>query len=435
MNFLNKVMVLALIFSIPFVSVESFWTKESHNNQRSNVVETKKKSDNIQPYIIVNPPGGGTVYSNKITILVPGIGGNASHFSNNGIEKAYHLTNWSLPYMLANQYGGDIFVYGKGIGNNFAFYRSVDWEGSNFDYLSGLPPVDISLITRSRHQQIVIFSPTYEMANARITPDEQGGPITLNESVYLSMLNSLTRSNPALKFSLIGHSRGGLLNMMIASNALYYRKIDNLFSLGTPYYFSGNALFVYMINLLGQQFPVLQPIIEYLDLEYVEAYSELMSYEDLPSIRQKWNVAIQDTYHHINAIAYGFSMIPGAETSVQGLTWEESGNVLNEALILAAYGISFDSDILVGTKSQFGLGYSDFFTSEGNLLFCDLFSGINDLDYLRGFERKLYFTGSSSMAYANSTPKKVADPNQPAVPHNIEPMMPLVQQNICQELM
>ena len=119
------------------------------------------------------------------------------------------------------------------------------------------------------------------------------------------------------KFNLIGHSRGGIINLMYATEHIY--NVNNLISIGTPY----NG------SVLGNIDPLLN-LMAFRNPEQIPLDGGIMNDESNISIRNSWN-SNYTADANVNVISYG------ALTSID-LFREMIDEIENDAKYAATYG-------------------------------------------------------------------------------------------------
>lgn len=175
--------------------------------------------------------------SPQITVLTHGLGGNASHWSNNGASFAYNKN--SIISRLENELLLDkgVFIYwAKMVGHNsFKLYDLKDNLNisSNKTYVGN---VSITEITDLSKHIIVIFEATEIAANDYNNYVYEEFNYMLSKIVYDVKLLS---GGKLPRINLIGHSRGGITNLQYALD--HPDMVAGLYSLGTPYFGSNTA--------------------------------------------------------------------------------------------------------------------------------------------------------------------------------------------------
>lgn len=164
-----------------------------------------------------------------ITILTHGLGGSASHWSNNSDDK-FSYDNRSLIERLRDKNGANVFWAKMSSATNFDFYvinklnQLAQYETSSLNTVTQLTSSYIS-----KHI-IIVFEASY---------DARTGSHNAMYNEFKKMTLSVAHDYGYItggiypKINLIGHSRGGLTNMDFANH--YPRLISDMFSMGTPF--------------------------------------------------------------------------------------------------------------------------------------------------------------------------------------------------------
>ena len=225
----------------------------------------------------------------EITVLTHGLGSKGSYWSND-VNIRDDNGNFPLSYnesslisKINNNLHGNLNVYHIVCGENFSFkITKYDGELENSKEVTRIDDV-------SKH--IVLI---YESAI----------PYSSNEDVYdefENVLDSISLQYKSMtgylpKFNLVGHSRGGITNIMYATEHPY--NVASLISLGTPYNGSvlGNVDFI--LDALNFK------DINSTNDDYYDGVLCLLDYDEAVRIRNAWNSILNDDVN-INAIAYG----------------------------------------------------------------------------------------------------------------------------------
>ncbi len=211
-----------------------------------------------------------------ITVLTHGLEGDASHWSNTG-EAEFAYNSHSLIAKIGNVLGNELTLYyAKGISaTSFDLYKLslTDYNTQNRK-VSRIDDVS---------QHIVLVYQSWD--NLAGNFDEYEAFEYVIDSISLQY-KQLTGKLPRL--NLVGHSRGGITNIMYATEHIY--NVDAIYSMGTPY--SGSVLgqIDYMFNLLT---------------EASAGATDIMDPVKNKAIRNAWNTAFNASSANINIKAFG----------------------------------------------------------------------------------------------------------------------------------
>lgn len=164
-----------------------------------------------------------------ITILTHGLGGSASHWSNNNNNK-FSYDNRSLIERLRDKNGANVFWAKMSSATNFDFYvinklnQLAQYETGNLNRVTQLTN------SYTNKHIIIIFEATL---NGR--SGSHNAMYNEFKKMTLSVAHDYGYITGGIypKINLIGHSRGGLINMDFANH--YPRLISDMFSIGTPF--------------------------------------------------------------------------------------------------------------------------------------------------------------------------------------------------------
>lgn len=226
-----------------------------------------------------------------ITILTHGLGGYDYHWSNdysveNGEKIAYNPS--SLINKIYEQLDGQMTLYvadGITVGSTHDFkLKKYSYE----DYVNATGGNITSVLDDVSKHIVIVFN--------GITRNES------NYTVYNEFHNILDNISAQYKnltgvlprFNLVGHSRGGITNIMYATEHPY--NVASIFSMGTPY--SG--------SILGE-LEILLKMMKYTDANYEvtnAGVNSIMDEEEMQGIRDAWNSAYTSDVN-MNVVAYG----------------------------------------------------------------------------------------------------------------------------------
>lgn len=199
-----------------------------------------------------NSPNGKTVMEEpQITVLTPGLGGTAAHWSNaypnvHKNEKGEDVTYFaysedSIIHQLYMKADGDAYVYWAKINKDGGFNLYDIINVSNEEYKEDYEKHEGDLNKIERIEDV---------SKPIIIVFESSDPVGGNDTVYYEFNHMLSNivydvslHNPGKalpKVNLIGHSRGGITNLQYALD--HPDLVDKLISLGTPYLGSEESL-------------------------------------------------------------------------------------------------------------------------------------------------------------------------------------------------
>lgn len=224
--------------------------EELYNN--SNTYNVSTIADNKITYNLNTSNGKTVMEEPQITVLTPGLGGTAAHWSNNypkvqpnykNIDDTYFAyKEYSLIHQLYMKAGGDAYVYWAKMHENedaFNLYDIINVDNEIYKTNYSKHEDDLTEITRiddvSKPIIIVFESSDPEGANDKVYYELN---YMLSHIVYDVSLHNPNNALP--KVNLIGHSRGGITNLQYALD--HPDLVDKLISLGTPYLGSEESL-------------------------------------------------------------------------------------------------------------------------------------------------------------------------------------------------
>lgn len=208
----------------------------------------------------------------RITVLTPGLGGRASHWSN------------------ADGAGGNIFaedvdslVRKLRLKGGLAYiFRAHFKEGisSRYDLYSYYSDTKKTIIDASKHIIIVFDSENSNASNAVVYSEFK---YMLND--VIKQVETLDHGRPT-KVNLIGHSRGGITNLQYALD--HPNKVHTMISIGTPY-FGSVAAEKFGSLILGES----------------DGLNDINNAALYNSYYQRWTDGYESKYKNINSIAIG----------------------------------------------------------------------------------------------------------------------------------
>lgn len=228
--------------------------------------------------------------SPAITVLTHGYGGNASHWSNNYYGQFVYQEE-SLITKIVKKSNADVY-YARCTSQTSFDLLKCNWNSYFYfdadDYENGIFDDSYNQVERindvSKHIVVVFESQEPQNSNEYVYKEFENVVDTISLQ-YKSLTGKLPRIN------LVGHSRGGLTNIVYAAEHPY--NVVDVYSLGTPY--NGSTLG-------GCDF-CLRMIAGVDSNEKLPAgIHSIMNQEEIKSIRNKWNQAYKsDVTCHVTA--------------------------------------------------------------------------------------------------------------------------------------
>ena len=294
----------------------------------SNTYNVSDIGDNEVTYNFNSPNGKTVMEEPQITVLTPGLGGTAAHWSNaypdvHKNEKGEDVTYFaysedSIIHQLYMKAGGDAYVYWAKMYNaeNFNLYDiiKVDDETYKEDY-------------EKYEDNLTEVVQIEDVSKPIIIVFESSNPVGGNDEVYYELNYMLSKvvydvslHNPGKalpKVNLIGHSRGGITNLQYALD--HPDLVDKLISLGTPYLGSEESL------AFGEMI-----------LGWSEGLEDINTLSLTDGYLERWNSNYEWLYSDIDVTAIGaISSI----LFISDMLGEEVGGVLGDALDLLVHAL------------------------------------------------------------------------------------------------
>ena len=228
--------------------------------------------------------------SPAITVLTHGYGGNASHWSNNYYGQFVYQEE-SLITKIVKKSNADVY-YARCTSQTSFDLLKCNWN-SNFyfdadDYKNGIVDDSYIQVERindvSKHIVVVFESQKPQNSNEYVYKEFENVVDSISLQ-YKSLTGKLPRIN------LVGHSRGGLTNIVYAAEHPY--NVVDIYSLGTPYNGSTLGGCDFCLRMIAgvdsnEQLPA--------------GIHSIMNQEEIKSIRNKWNQAYKsDVTCHVTA--------------------------------------------------------------------------------------------------------------------------------------
>lgn len=242
-----------------------------------------------------------TVQAPTVTVLTHGFGANYTHWSNNGSSDDFAYNSNSIIAKMFIELENNMTVYiadsNSTINTDGTLTLAFDLKKITYnDYVNNIAPKTTAMLDDvSKHILLIFDSGISTHGHDEVY--EEFHYVLDNVSLQYK---SLTGVLP--KYNLIGHSRGGITNIMYATEHLY--NVHEIFSIGTPY--NGSALggIEPIISMLGYS------IFDSTTNSYIPnttlypGITDVLSSEVNKDIRDAWNeVKTEDV--NINVTAYG----------------------------------------------------------------------------------------------------------------------------------
>lgn len=387
-----------------------------------------------------------------ITILTHGLGSKGYYWSNqksvNGGEKLAYNSDSLIEKMYQKLDGNMSLYYAQcNSGSSFDLYKL-----SRYDYETDGKETD-RIDDISKHIVLIYESYIPQESNQKVY-DEFHNLIDTISLQYKALAGVLPRLN------LVGHSRGGLTNIVYATEHAY--NVASVFSLGSPYNGSVLAGIDPVLTMLGYKDKTTN--------ELKPGVESILDYNESVQIRDAWNAAYKSDVN-MNVVAYGSmtsinyieamlddlvtggseyaevvkpymdilenvvnvvkkypNLVGGTLNFISGLaevlntfdinifgsildgqiTYEEGQKILSLFNVINGTAVIMD-DLFIDTNSQLGLGFKD---------------GIN----FNGFKRYVKIFEVEDLTNNRCIPK------QPAVVHNMETMNKTYTNDIANSL-
>lgn len=292
----NKISKLFLVFTFLIVVLGFI-------NNNSNVFAAEV-SDNLHKQTKIYGSNCDDYYTNceeyddyigvlpAITVLTHGLGSQYYYWSNDASindGESFAFNSNSIINEMFNKLNGEMNLY---IANVSTGENSEGLDLTKYSYEQYINNSDGStteiIDDISKHIVVVFNSNAPNSGNYEIY-DEFHYVLDTISSQYKSLAGVLPR------FNLVGHSRGGITNIMYATEHPY--NVDSIFSMGTPY--SG--------SVLGEIDPVLAILNDYVDADFNiinDGVRSILDEVEMKGIRDAWNTAYTADVN-INVVALG----------------------------------------------------------------------------------------------------------------------------------
>lgn len=343
---------------------------EQGSNDDSNKSETIEKNEDVE---IIN-------------VLVHGIGGGNHHWSNNG-EREFYLREDTIPYMLKQYYNSDVYLFSMNKEGEKSFHTSDNYELQiNYNNLSTGAVIAYEDMKNTDNY-------THEYYNN-----------------FRDYINNPLDIYPKAKLNLFGHSRGGNINLLFATE--YPSKVNNVYSIATPYYSPVLSNIDQFVQDAAKVSTLMNEVKSYIDttsLGHTNAYASLSNEEYMKSMRQQWN----NLKEKPNLYTLGYNFGFGYSCFIKILWFT----------IRIDIGLIIPWDVLVGSNNACGLPASTFNLNYLNNNYLIAATSDNS-EPLEVKERKLINIPASYIldVLINNKNHLKSSPYSYCVPHNLETM-------------
>ena len=203
----------------------------------------------------------GVDFRPSFTILTPGFQEHVSCWSNDGglsyftygDEEIENIIEDNKLYYFRKNEHSIIYKLFEKINGNLNLYIAQFTEHSEFillkytmhTYENNLLPVKVDMIDDVTKHSIIVFSVLNNTQTHQYVYEEFDHLLDTLSLQYKALSGVLPRYN------LIGHSRGGIINLMYATKHIY--NVSSMFSIGTPYFGSNLGDIDVILNLLYKE--------------------------------------------------------------------------------------------------------------------------------------------------------------------------------------
>lgn len=217
----------------------------------------------------------------QITVLTHGLGGDAADWSNmHGQNGNLSLDYEDDPKSIINKLTekvGESLLYRFEMQSNTTFTIYKDYNKS--------AKINLNDINNISKHLIIVFE---DFRENNINSHNEVSYYRFNKMLSSVVLQVKKLNGGILpKVNLIGHSRGGLINLLYAMD--HPDLVDSLVSIGTPYFSSTTA------NLFGEAFMN----------EGDEGLQDILDSKKFLAYNSRWNANYEQLYRDINAVAIG----------------------------------------------------------------------------------------------------------------------------------
>lgn len=322
-----------------------------------------------------------------INVLVHGIGGGNHHWSNNG-EREFYLREDTIPYMLKQYYNSDVYLCS---GSQFTKYLvNEKWQ----DNFNNNIPSDFT------NGVVIVYEDNINTEN--YTKEYY--------DVFKKNINEILNIYPNAKLNLFGHSRGGNINLLLATE--YPLKVNDIYSIATPYYSPVLSNINEFVKDSADSSKIMSEVKNFIDtigLKHINAYDRLSNEEYMKSMRQQWN----NLKEKPNLYTLGYNFGFGYSCFIKILWFT----------IRIDIGLIIPWDVLVGSNNACGLPTSTFNLNYLNNNYLIAATSDNS-EPLEVKKRKLINIPASYIldVLVNNKNYLKSSPHNYCVPHNLETM-------------
>ena len=217
----------------------------------------------------------------SLTILTHGLGGDASHWSYNESTADFGYEEDTLITSLVKSLNNDVKIY------------KVKTDGLN-DYDKGENLAKDWGATSNENSPVIVV---FETAQSQYSNDYVYSQFDYAIGKIVLEIKE-NNDNKLPKINLIGHSRGGLINLLYALD--HPLMVNQIFSIGTPYEGSSTASIDVVLNdsLIGSG---TNPD----DYRAYEGESDIVNHDLYSSYINRWNESYDSLYKNIEVYAMG----------------------------------------------------------------------------------------------------------------------------------
>lgn len=340
-KFFVSIVVVAFVLSFVFVNYQQSVkvNAESANNLHTITKISSKTETNPTITVLTHGLGSHSYYWSNRYDYVPAEPGEENHIVYNEyslINKMYLKFNGQMSLYVVN---GDITE----IESEADIYDFDLVKYSHDDYLNDREGKTVSMLDDVSKHIVMVFN-----------SDE---PYRNNEKVYEEfhyVLDNIALQYKQLtgvlpRFNLVGHSRGGITNIMYATEHPY--NVASIYSMGAPY--NGSKL---------GEIDLLMDSMGYIDADGVlkPGAASIMDKEGNKAIRDAWNQSVSNYLDaNINVVAFGsitsISLVSAMISDVKNNT-EKYGNsyadIVDAAEVIVRL-MSHDADLTISTYKMF----------------------------------------------------------------------------------
>lgn len=354
--------------------------------------------------------------TNILNIFVPGIGGDSTHWTNNGEESNHgsdnctiYLREDSLPYLVKEYYSSSAYVIRPEFSEKTKRYENkcASIGDKNKDCTLTFLNIDDAAL---KNGSVLLYEDLYHSTSK--TEDYY--------KCFKEYMEYLSELYPEVRFNLFGHSRGGDINLMYATE--FPDMVNMIFSLGTPYYCPTLAEISTFVNGLPDWgvFNSIKSFLNGCGLGHLEAYESLADDGAMRSMRDNWNNLTDKA--DLYALGYGFGFNFSICFEIFGLTFRIDipisipWDVLVSANNAMAAPESYVKFNILGYEFEF---YAALVHEDAVDVAKRIFINIDMDDILDNvFESKKY----------------LSSPGAPAVPHYMETLYPKTIEEVMRRL-